>query len=657
MLPVQLLRVRIKNRGKNIDPLFCSDNIDDDRDTGYEFHLAAKLIEEFEESWKNTERSGVLADRVTILEDQYGDYKLVRGFYTLLQRRCIFGSKKSTAIEARDSIAKSAMDSMISQNLSGSGHHPIDPFNIRRELFEESSKRGFALTDFEKREIMYAVALKLGIGRANMAEDMWSDLEDNLIIEHFFKITPKELIGWYNLSLIQTLLFNCTQLEFSVSGGSNWKRVLRDLKRLGLMYHLEQRQQVSSEQKETYPIDQEQRVANCLSAVKDDVIIVCSVNGPLSIFKLTDRYGTSIAKLLPSIISAGRWFVRAWIVRKNLASGKRLYEFELSDNRSPLLQREPVRERLKTTSVNQEFVGGNTDSTSATYYDSKVEENFAKRFIQSLSGWSLTREPDPIILSNGKALIPDFMFEKYGKKIYLEIVGFWTKEYLEKKLEKIRDVSGTETAKRVDFLIAVNSDYYAASSNGTGSKAKPGISQLSNFIEKNHLIMYKNDSVPLRPILEYLKHTEERIEQEMASQHSNRLLYELDHLVEASDAENSIISIQDIAKKYNIPIEAAIRIIKSEAGLQQNKNENQNYDKDKHTKFVIVGKYLILRSKTDQLKSLLERTTRYNEASILFTKNAIPEECHAELVSKLGFNIIWKGIDYTTATIEKKEYS
>jgi uncharacterized protein len=657
MLPIQLLRARIKNRGKNIVPLLCSGNIDDDRDSGYEFHLAAKLIEEFEESWKNNERNGVLTDRVTILEDQYGDYKLVRGFYTLLQRRCIFASKKSRAIQTRDSRAKFAIDSLISQNLPGSGHQSIDPFNIRRELFEESSKRGFALTDFEKREIMDAVASKLGIDRATMVDDMWSDLEDNLIIEHFFKITPKDLIGWYNLSLIQTLLFNCTQLEFSVSGGSNWKRVLRDLKRLGLMYHLEQRQQLSREQKETYPVDQAQQVANYLSAVKDDVITLCSVNGPLSIFKLTDRYGTSIAKLLPSIISAGRWFVRAWIVRKNLASGKRIYEFELSDSRSPLLQREPVRERVKISSVNQEFIRGNTDITSTTYYDSKVEENFAKRFTQSVNGWSLTREPDPIILSNGKALIPDFMFERYGKKIYLEIVGFWTKEYLEKKLEKIRDVSATETANRVDFLIAVNSDYYAASSSGTGTKAKLGISQLSNFIETNHLIMYKNDSVPLRPILEYLKHTEERIEQEMASQHSNRLLGELDRIIEASDSQNSIISIQDIAKKYNIPIEAATRIIKSEAGAQENKNENQNYGKDEHTKFVIVGKYLILRSKIDQLKSLLEGTTRYNDASILFTKNGIPEECHIELISKLGFNIIWRGIDYITATIEKKKNS
>ena len=650
MLPVQLLRAKIRNKGKNIEPIFCRQvPADADRANHYEIHLAAKLIEEFEESRKNNQRNGLLAERVAILEEQYGDYKLVRGLYILLQRRCTFGLKKSTATELTSRIPNSIKYTAINQHIASLDHQSIDPFNIRRELFQESSKRGFALTEFEKTQIMATVASKLGIDRTTLAEYMWSDLEDNLIIDSFSKISPKELIGWYNLSLVQTLLFSCTELEFSVTGGSSWKHVLRDLKRLGLMYHLEERQQVSSKQEEkTYPHIQVRQVPNGLSTVRDDATIVCSVNGPLSIFKLSERYGTAIAKLLPSIISAGRWFIRAWIVRKNLASGKKVYEFELSDTTSPSLLREPVRDGVKIGSFNEEFVSSNTNITSTTYYDSKVEENFAKRFRQAVNGWILTREPDPIILSNGKALIPDFMFERFGKKIYLEIVGFWTKEYLQKKFEKIRDLTRTGTTNRIDFLIAVNSDCYAASD-------KLAISQLSNFIEKNHLIMYKNESVPLKPILEYLKSAEQKIEEEIADQHFNSLLVELEKIIGATDAKNSIISIEDIAKKFNIPTEAAIRIIKSEAGAEEKKIKNDNHDKVDDTKFIMVGKYLVLRSKANELKSLLESIKSYKEASLLLTKNGILEEIHVELISRLGFNIIWKGIDYNTATIEKKD--
>jgi hypothetical protein len=33
-------------------------------------------------------------------------------------------------------------------------------------------------------------------------------------------------------------------------------------------------------------------------------------------------------------------------------------------------------------------------------------------------------------------MIPDFSFEKDGMKAYLEVVGFWTEEYLAKKFNE-----------------------------------------------------------------------------------------------------------------------------------------------------------------------------------------------------------------------------
>jgi predicted nuclease of restriction endonuclease-like RecB superfamily len=49
MLPLQLLRTRITEKGTNIVPRFCT--ADDSV-----LLLAAKIIKEFEESWKNKEK-------------------------------------------------------------------------------------------------------------------------------------------------------------------------------------------------------------------------------------------------------------------------------------------------------------------------------------------------------------------------------------------------------------------------------------------------------------------------------------------------------------------------------------------------------------------------------------------------------------------------
>jgi predicted nuclease of restriction endonuclease-like RecB superfamily len=654
MLPAQLLRVKIKNKGKNIEPLFCKHTTGTNSANGDEIHLVAKLIDEFNESWKNNERNILLSERVNLLEEQYGDFKLVRALYTLLQRRCIFGPNKKTFTETGNSTTKNVMSDSGSMKVPSSSGWPIDPFYVRRQLFEESSKRGFALTDLERAEIMDLVASRLGISTITIAENMWSDLEDNMVIEHFFSLSPRELIGWYNLSLIQTMLFNCTHLEFFIRGGIHWKRVLRDLKRLGLMYYLEQRQKIPTDQETRYENQGMQTNENSAPQEKDENEIMCVVSGPLSIFKLTDRYGTSIAKLIPSILSAGKWFIKASIVRKNFVLGKKIYEFELSNDRSPLLLCEPVRNEYKITNVNEQITSGHTDITSSTYYDSKVEENFAKRFIQSGNGWALTREPDPIVLSDGKALIPDFMFEKYGKKIYFEIVGFWTTEYLERKLEKIRDISATQKIRRLDFLMAVNSDYYAASSNSASSKQRPGIFQLSNFIEKNHLITFKGNNIPLKPILEYLKNTEQILEQEIATGHSNELLEELDQINQRFHSDNTVISIEDIAKKCAVPAEAVLRIIKSKFRIEAKTKDS--FGKDEKTKFILVGRFLISLIMANKLRSILETNgiTKYNEASLLFNEYGIPDECHTDLVSKLGFEIIWEGMDYNAASIEKK---
>src|ERR687887_2118073 len=102
MLPLQLLRAKITKRGKSISPLFCMHN-DVNID---EMQLATDMIEEFKESCKKRERKGLLRERVTLLESQYVDYKLVRGFYTLLERRCVFSSVSSTIARSISSNAR-----------------------------------------------------------------------------------------------------------------------------------------------------------------------------------------------------------------------------------------------------------------------------------------------------------------------------------------------------------------------------------------------------------------------------------------------------------------------------------------------------------------------------------------------------------------------
>lgn len=550
MLPVQLLRVKTKQG--TIFPLFCKDNKE-------HLLLAEQLISQFNESVEKNEKKKLLEKRIATVESQWDDYKLVRGLSTLLERRCQFS---------------------ISQSGGDYGSN-LDPMAIRKALFEESSRMNLALTESDRNKVIDRIAARLDLSTSYINQVMWNDLDENMIHAGFNSIKQAELLGIYNLSIMQTLLFNCTKLEFSVSGGINWKRVLRDIKRLGLMYNLQQSE-----------------VSEPDNSNADGSALLCSLDGPISLFKLTDRYGTSIAKLLPSIIMSERWSMSAWIVRKTM-SGRKIYEFKMSFSEAPSLLLLPSTRK-----------GG-----TAPLFDSSVEEKFANRFEQSANGWKLIREPDPLILSNGTAFIPDFMFQKYDKKVYLEIVGFWTKDYLQRKIQKLKDIVSN---KEIDLFVAVNEELACSKSI-----------IYSSCSSQDRIISYKNDSVPIKSLLNYLKSIDQELTEKYASDPNLKIIF---------DGAQDIISIEQIALQYKIPIDSAITIA------------SRDNDRD----YVKAGPYFISKSKTNELIELLAGTTKFMDACAIFSDELIPEPCYGELISKLGYDVVWQSMDSNNASIVKR---
>ena len=76
-------------------------------------------------------------------------------------------------------------------------------------------------------------------------------------------------------------------------------------------------------------------------------------------------------------------------------------------------------------------------------FDSALEEAFYGAFASSSTGWAISREPEPLI--TGKWLyIPDFLLEKDGMRVYVEIAGFWTPEYLRRKVAKLKEIKDRE---------------------------------------------------------------------------------------------------------------------------------------------------------------------------------------------------------------------
>ena len=598
MLQSQLLRVKT-SKGEII-PLFCSGE-----NKSRHLELAKVIIDEFKESAASREKKKILNERISFLERNFDDYRLVRGLSTLLERRCQFKTTMSQRAENCEKLPS--------------------PVDIRRLLWEESSRRGFALTESRRQEILSAISLKTKVSPTFIVQSIWSDLDENMILELFDSVSAEELLGWYDLSLLQTLLFTCTRLEFSVKGGVNWKNILRKVKRLGLMYNL--REQVTpSENADTenvYVAKGREHLYHVSTKNNSgsDSKLVCTIDGPVSLFKLTDRYGTSIAKLIPFIISSSWWYLSASIVRKTM-SGKKIYEFKTS---SSDLQQHNLREpscNYKYTNNNHSNNNNNNNNNNnysrltSSYLDSSVEEKFAVRFEHLANRWKIKREPDPLIVGNGVAFIPDFLFEKYGRKVYLEIVGFWTKEYLEKKFQKVSYILHNSN---VDLFVAVDEELSCSKLFNSSSHDQ----------SNDRIIFFRKTSVPVKKLQEYLRSIDkQQIELKMLDS----------DLRVRFDGTKDVISVEEISETHNVPIEIATAL-----AIRDN---NVNYLK--------IDSWFVSKSKVNVLAERLTGTTKFTKACAILSENSIPDACQAGLISMLGYDVVWPSMNSDDAVLVKR---
>ena len=141
-------------------------------------------------------------------------------------------------------------------------------------------------------------------------------------------------------------------------------------------------------------------------------------DGPNSVLRRTHAYGVDFAKFLAALVQVRDWRMKAEIVlRKNA----RPVMFVLSPS-------DGLRSRVPPPRL----------------FDSELEEAFARKFGAMRNGWRLHREA--ILLEAGERLVvPDFVFvHEDGTEVALEIVGYWTPEYLSEKLVKLERISGAK---------------------------------------------------------------------------------------------------------------------------------------------------------------------------------------------------------------------
>ncbi|MDX1748195.1 MAG: DUF790 family protein, partial [Halobacteriales archaeon] len=276
----------------------------------------------------------------------------------------------------------------------------IDPEQARRITFATAETVG-VVTQSERAEAIEHAAEDLAVPPEAIDSSLFADLDDRQVLTEFEgRWTPAELIDRYNLSLAQTALFNATDVRIR---SADPKGLIVAIKRLGLMYEV----------------------------LRTDEGRTVVVTGPDALFRTTRRYGTRFARLLRTLVTAPEWNLEATI----------------DDNGT---------ERTMTLSAKDPLRVPDQDPIATVTYDSDVEADFAARFGAVDLDWTLEREPEPLA-AGSRVMIPDFAFEyAYADfRVFFEIMGFWTPEYVAKKLDQLETVEDVEMIVAVDHSLGV----------------------------------------------------------------------------------------------------------------------------------------------------------------------------------------------------------
>jgi len=450
------------------------------------------------------------------------EFKRIRGLRTLLERRCTFASK-----------------------------HVIAPVEARRAVFHAAADRTVA-NQQERAAVISAVAADLQVPVAALEQSLWADLDAEVILEQFEPLRPEELLRWYNLSLAQTLLFRATGMTLTDMDRS--PALFRAIKYFGLMYLPEGGNKIR-------------------------------IEGAPSLLKLSERYGTALAKLLPLIVRSESWALDAEIVIRR-ENTPRIYHFLLDS-------------RDKHLVTSEEGMGEQV----TTAFDSSVEQKFYNEFVSLpvAQRWELVREPDVIVTKQG-VLIPDFKFvhKELSLAAYFEIVGFWTEEYLKRKLAKIRALPFT-------MLVAIDKNLACFNFEPFG------------FGLEQPLILYTK-KVPVGEVIRYLTALEEEaVTKQVAA------LKE-----QAIELEGDIIPIKDLAKRY---------------GMSQDTVRASMKDQE----YVMFKDALVKKELLSTIKEKLAGVEKYVEAREIIEKTGLTNA--DEILAHLGFRVQWKGLDPCAVTI------
>lgn len=267
----------------------------------------------------------------------------------------------------------------------------VPPETVRAKVFTAAAdeRRRLLAQDrhatFNRALVLDAVSKELGVEPEVVASSLFADLKDENRLLKFEDLSEQRLIERYNVALAQAVLLRSVLVTAEVRNErpARYRQLFRQLKFHRLLYRVEG----NMDQGYTFQID-----------------------GPLSLFSATNKYGLQMALWLPTLLHCDDFRLDA--------------ELRWGPKREPRNFHLEARDGLISHAPD-----------TGTYVPAELSA-FVERFRQVAAAWELTEATDVIELGREGVWVPDYRFihRASGLDVFVEVVGFWKRSSLERLL-------------------------------------------------------------------------------------------------------------------------------------------------------------------------------------------------------------------------------
>jgi predicted nuclease of restriction endonuclease-like RecB superfamily len=337
----------------------------------------------------------------------------------LLLVRAHVGLPRGALLEAWSQVAIAPAENRLARGLfklaldacefeEGAG---LDPVELRRAIFTQAAAVRGSGRDFDRAVVLADIAQARGLDPDAIEEALYSDLPTAHVLRKADLPSPDGLLAQHDLASHQTVLLRAVKVQarvFSASAGG-YRALFRKLKFHRLLYVVTPLDRVGS--RRALPgADHRGRVWEPLGGSHLDSCAgyAIDLDGPMSLFEQTTKYGLNLALALPAIMACDAWEVRA-----DVRWGK---------------DRRPLRYHLRG--------GGESSASNNASLPDEVAALLAD-LRQQESPWQVSPSEAILALPGLGVCVPDleFVHRGSGQRVVHEVLGFWSRAAVWKRVE------------------------------------------------------------------------------------------------------------------------------------------------------------------------------------------------------------------------------